>query len=65
VICLLIIFLGFGCTSKPALAEETEILKITVGEPTKFGDLVNQNTANLAVPRKDRGRGGSMILKLA
>ena len=29
----------------------TEILKITVGEPTKLGERVNQNTASLAVSR--------------
>ena len=34
-----------------AVEEETEILKITVGEPTKLSDLVNQNTASLAVSR--------------
>ena len=30
---------------------ETEILNITVGEPTKLSRLVNQNTASLAVSR--------------
>jgi hypothetical protein len=31
--------------------DETEILNITVGEPTKLSDLVNQNTASLVVSR--------------
>jgi len=31
--------------------DETEILKITVGEPTKLSDLVNQNSASVTVSR--------------
>ena len=37
--------------ANPAPAEETEILKVTVGEPTKLSDLVYQNTASLMVSR--------------
>ena len=34
-----------------AKAEETEMLKITVGKPTKLSNQVNQNTASLAISR--------------
>ena len=51
VVCLLILFLGFGYTSNPALAEETEILKITVGEPTKLSSKVYQNMSTVMVSR--------------
>lgn len=33
-------------------AEQAEILRITVGEPTRLSDLVYQNTASLAVSRQ-------------
>ena len=46
-----ILIVGFACESKASAAEETEVLKITVGEPTKLSDLVNQNTASLSVSR--------------
>ena len=46
-----ILIVGFGCESKPSAAEETEILKITVGEPTKLHDMVNQNTASISGSR--------------
>ena len=46
-----IVIVGFGCESESSAAEETEILKITVGQPTKLSNLVNQNTASLAVSR--------------
>ena len=46
---IVVLIVGSACESKPSAAEETEILKITVGEPTKLSDLVNQNTASLAV----------------
>ena len=38
---IVVLIVGFGCESKAAAAEETEVLKITVGEPTKLSDLVN------------------------
>ena len=31
--------------------DETGILKITVGEPTKLGELVSQNSGGVAVSR--------------
>ena len=34
-----------------AADEETEVLKITVGKPTQLSDLVNQNSASVAVSR--------------
>jgi hypothetical protein len=37
-----------GCTA----AEQAEVLKITVGEPTKLSNLAYQNTASLAVSRR-------------
>ena len=42
---------GFGCESKPSTAEETEILKITVGEPTLLDPLVNQSYASVSFSR--------------
>ena len=33
---IVVLIVGFACESKPAAVEETEILKITVGEPTLF-----------------------------
>ena len=46
-----ILIVGFACESKASATEETEILKITVGEPTKLSDQVNQNTASLSISR--------------
>jgi protocatechuate 3,4-dioxygenase beta subunit len=44
--------LAMGCISTAVAGEdETEILKITVGKPTKLSDLAYQNTASLAVSR--------------
>ena len=48
---IMVLIVGFACESKVSAAEETEILKITVGEPTKLSDLVSQNTASLMVSR--------------
>jgi len=48
---IVVLIVGFACESKVSAAEETEILNITVGEPTKLSRLVNQNTASLAVSR--------------
>ncbi len=49
--CLAAILPYAGCAEKSAAEEETEILKSTVGEPTKLSDLVNQNTASVMVSR--------------
>ena len=48
---ILVLIVGLACESKASAAEETEILKITVGEPTKLSNQVNQNTASLAISR--------------
>ena len=40
-----------GCAVEPAAAEETEILKITVGKPTTLSSVENGNSANLSVSR--------------
>ena len=44
-----------GCTEQGArcvAAEQAEILRITVGEPTRLSNLAYQNTASLAVSRQ-------------
>ena len=51
VLSIVVLTAGFGCESKPSAAEESDILRITVGEPTKLSDLVNQASASLAVSR--------------
>ena len=51
VVCLLLVFLGFACTSKSALAEESEILKVTVGEPTVMAPKPGHTIGVLAVSR--------------
>ena len=43
------VIVGFGCESKPAAAEEIEILKLTVGEPTKLTS--DRNTPVVAASR--------------
>ena len=48
---IVVLIVGVGCESKPSADEETEILKITVGEPTKLSDDVYQNTASVMVSR--------------
>ena len=48
---ILVLIVGFGCESKPSAAEGTDVLKITVGEPTKLSDLGNQASASLSVSR--------------
>ena len=48
--CLTVMVSNAGATS-PAGAEETEILKITVGEPTLLDGRTYQNTASLASSR--------------
>ena len=47
-----IVAMGFIPTAD-AGEDETEILKITVGQPTKLSDLAYQNTASLAVSPTD------------
>ena len=42
---------GLACESKAAAAEETEILKITVGQPTFLSPTMYQSTASVAVSR--------------
>ena len=51
VFCIATIVPYASCAAESAAAEETEILNITVGEPTKLSDLVYQNTASLMVSR--------------
>ena len=42
--------LAMGCISTAVAGEdETEILKITVGKPTKLNGMAYQNSASLAV----------------
>ena len=48
---IVVLIVGFACESRSVAAEEIEILKITVGQPTKLSDLVKQNTASLSVSR--------------
>ena len=48
VLCILV--MGFIPTAVGG-EDETEILNITVGQPTKLSDLVKQNTASLSVSR--------------
>ena len=46
-----VLIVGLACDSKVSAGEETEILKITVGEPTFLSPHVYQNRATLAVSR--------------
>ena len=48
---IVVLIVGFACESKPAAAEETEILKITVGQPTLLDPLQYQNTASISGSR--------------
>ena len=48
---VVVLIVGCGFESEVAAAEETEILKITVGEPTFLSSLAFQNTASVAVSR--------------
>ena len=48
---IVVLIVGFACESRPLAAKETEILKITVGEPTKLSPLGYQNSSSLAVSR--------------
>ena len=49
--CIALVCLAMGLAAGLAKAEETEILKVTVGEPTKLSGQLNQNTASLAISR--------------
>jgi hypothetical protein len=51
VFAIAILLVGFGCESQPSAAEETEILKITVGEPTTLSSVEYDNSATLSVSR--------------
>ena len=44
-----VLIVGLACESKVSAAEETEILKITVGEPTKLSSQVYQNMSVVMV----------------
>ena len=46
-----VLIVGLDCESKASAAEETEILKITVGEPTKLSSKVFQNMSTVMVSR--------------
>ena len=48
---IVVLIVGVGCESKPAAAEETEILKITVGQPTLLDPLKNMNSASVSASR--------------
>ena len=49
--CIGILALGLGRESTSVAAEDMEMLKITIGEPTPLSRLRYQNTASLAVSR--------------
>jgi hypothetical protein len=51
VVSIVVLIVGLGCESKASPAEQTEILKITVGQPTKLSNVVYTNTASVAVSR--------------
>ena len=48
---IVVLIVGFACESNPAVAEETEILKITVGKPTLLDPLTYQNAASISGSR--------------
>ena len=48
---IVVLIVGFGCEAKASAAEETEVLKITVGKPTFLSTQGYQNTAVVAVSR--------------
>lgn len=51
-LCLAVVCLSFfTCPPKSALAEEPEMLKITLGEPTVLSAVEHGNSANLSVSR--------------
>ena len=48
---IVVLIVGFACESRSAAAEETEILKITVGKPTLLHPLQYQNAASISGSR--------------
>ena len=48
---LVVLIIGFACQSKISAAVETEILEITVGEPTLLNQPRYQNSASVSVSR--------------
>ena len=51
VFCFAVCILELGCQGEPTPGEEIEILNVTVGEPTKLHDMVNQNAASISGSR--------------
>lgn len=52
VVCLAVVFCNFlGCEGKPETAQEGQMLKITVGEPTTPSSVEYSNSASLCVSR--------------
>ena len=51
VFCIASIIPDAGCEAQPALGEEIEILRITVGQPTKLSSKTYQNTSVLLASR--------------
>ena len=49
--CVALLCSSIVVTATPAEAEEAEILRITVGQPTKLSNVVYTNTASVAVSR--------------
>lgn len=49
--CIALVCLAMGMAAESAKAEETEILNITIGEPTLLHPLNYQNAASLSVSR--------------
>ena len=48
---IVVLIVGFACESKPSPAEGTEILKITIGEPTSLSTIGLQNTSSATISR--------------
>ena len=48
---IVVLIVGFACESKASAAEEAEVLKITVGQPTLLHPLQYQNTASISGSR--------------
>ena len=49
--CVALVCLAMGMAAESAKAEETEILNITIGEPTLLNPFLYQNTASVSVSR--------------
>ena len=48
---MVVLIVVLACDPKPAASEGTEILKVTVGKPTKLSSVGYQNSSSLAVSR--------------